>query len=176
MDETRPDHPEQPPRWDDVVNRLDRLDRRPAIAVARSLYRAVEATVSAPHSGRGYPIERRRLAALTVRDALAAYRLAGGDPDHLHRVVVFPVVAGDVVAPLGDRARLARARIELAFRDVDDDNADDHAAHVADVEQRAAALERPGAHQLTPDDFDPGHVSTPGELAAAHDGDFDLPA
>lgn len=133
--------------WDDVVARLDAAEDRSSRRVRRDLARAAS-TVALDGYDHLPPIERRAGAALAVRDALAAYRLAGGTPEHLQRVLAFTTVVGtldDVVGSLGDRARLARARLELALEHVDDDNADEHAAHVADVEQGAARLERPRA-------------------------------
>lgn len=133
-----------PASWDDVVALADRTDHRSSRRVSLDLVGAAAALQAA-----GDPLERRRHAGLAAWDALAVYRLAGGTPDHLARFIALRAAVDrpdDATGPLGDRARLARARVELALRFVVDDDADEHAAHVADVEQRAAALERPRTH------------------------------
>lgn len=138
--------------WDDAVARLDAVEHRPSRRIRRDLVRAAS-TVALDGHDQLHPVERRRRAALALRDALAAYRLAGGTAEHLKVVAGFSRLGGhpdDVVGSVSDRARLARARIELALESFNDDfselNADEHAAHVADVEQRAARLERPAVN------------------------------
>lgn len=129
--------------WDDAVARLDAAEHRPSRRIRRDLLQAARLVALDGHDQLN-PIERRRRAALAARDALAAYRLAGGTPEHLAVVSRLVGAPDDVVGSVDDRARLARARVELALEfELEDDS--EHAAHVADVEQRAARLERPAA-------------------------------
>jgi hypothetical protein len=147
------DNPRPRTSWGDAVTRIDVADYRSARRIHADLRRAAEHLTVADRDCT--PLERRRLAGLALVDALAAYRLAGGTLEHLHCVLGRASAAGqfgDVAGCVGDRARVARARAELALRTVTDDNADEHAAHVADVEQRAAALERPRPVEDVPDD------------------------
>jgi hypothetical protein len=104
---------DQSATWDDAVARLDATDHRPARRIARDL--------ATPRSGRRRPRAHRRLAPSDRRrrcapplvGALAAYRLAGGDPEHLARILAEPgpCVNGDVAGTVGERGRVARARI-----------------------------------------------------------------
>jgi hypothetical protein len=135
--------------WGDAVARIDTDDHRSSRDIRTSLA-AWASLISDNGHDRLNPIERRRRATSALIDALAAYRLAGGTLEHLHRVLGRTNFAGyddDVAGSVGDRARLARARIELALEvagyELSDFDADEHASRVADVEQRAAALERP---------------------------------
>src|SRR4051812_42354269 len=135
--------------WDDVVARIDRTDHRPTRSIDAALARAVDSLARFPvHSD---PRERRRAAGCALREALAVYRLAGGGPAYLDNLarLLERTPPGDAVAgPVGDRARLARARLELhANRAVNTDDEDELAGideRLDDVNARAAALERPG--------------------------------
>lgn len=139
MATTRP-----PATWDAVVDALDAADHRSSRRIHDDAWRAAGNLEDRLRVGCD-PLERRRLAALAARDALAAYRLAGGTPEHLAAAAGLVRVIGcgdDVAGSLGDRARVARRRIDLHHdchrRRIQGDPLDDAA-----VEQRAAALERP---------------------------------
>jgi hypothetical protein len=133
--------------WDDAVARLDATDHRPARRIARELAAAIGAAAAAAEGVDVGPLERRRRAARILVGALAVYRLAAGDPEHLASVLAEPgpCVNGDVAGTVGDRGRIARARImvdlDASRPDVTDEQRASVAAH---LDELAAALERPG--------------------------------
>jgi hypothetical protein len=159
--------------WQDAVLRLDRTDHRSRIRVYRDLARSANAAQQACRNV-APPLEQRRHTALLLRDALAAYRLAGGTPEHLGRVLNLGAVLnldGDVVGSVGDRARIARERIRVDLEPFAPDGIGEHAGRIRDVNDRAATLEQPRATTTTTDaDGDAG--ARPHEQPDA-DGDTD---
>lgn len=138
----------EPPSWGAIVAHVDRTDCRPARDIDAELERAVYR--ASFHSGISDPLVRRRVAGVALLAALAAYRLAGGEPEHLDglgQLAEHVALTGPRVGSVGDRARLARGRIELhrerAAAASDAAAYDDATARIADLERRAAALERP---------------------------------
>lgn len=156
--------------WQDAVLRLDRTDHRSRIRVYRDLARSANAAQQARRDVAPAleQFEQRRHTALLLRDALAAYRLAGGTPEHLGHVLNLGAILafeGDVVGSVGDRARIARERIRVDLEPFGPDGASEHAGRVRDVNDRAAALEQPRATTTTTgaDDDDAGAGARPYE-------------
>lgn len=154
--------------WDDGVNRVARTDHRSARQIGDDLLRAAARLARYPITE--HPRERRRIAGCVLREAIAAYLLAGGDPEHLDGLAELierhqpgPPVRG----PVGARALLARARLELLDERAvsDEEGRVDVDERIEDVDLRAAGLERPGRWPAPGPDA--VMVSTPGELAAA---------
>jgi hypothetical protein len=148
--------------WTDVVNRIDRTDHRSTRQICGDLFRASARLSRYPLNGDAR--EQRRIAGCVLREAIAAYRLAGGDPAHLDSLaeLIERHRPGDPVrAPVGNRARLARARLELLDERAVAGEDSDVDERIEDIELRASALERHGHWPVT----------TPGELAAKVEAD-----
>jgi hypothetical protein len=143
-----------PVSWDDAVARLDATDRRALERITLDLVCAADAVHTI--GGSGHPLERRRLAGLAARHALAAYRLAGGGAEHFRDVMGLGSLIGhpdDVARSVGGRAVIARARVELATRTDIDDRVRARAA--AALDDAAAYAER-----TTPRPVDDQHRTT----------------
>jgi hypothetical protein len=156
------------PSWHDLVaalERAERADHSTALRINNDLRRAA-AILDAAEPGVP-PLERRRIAALALADALAAYRLAGGDREHFAGVVSLRAQihhTDDVAGSVADRATVARQRVDLELRKHKLSRPDAVDVLAGRLDERAAALERPRA-RTAPGDV---HVHSGADLEPAH--------
>jgi hypothetical protein len=152
--------------WDDAVARLDATDHRPARRIARELAAAIGAAAAAAEGVDVAPLERRRRAARILIGALAVYRLAGGDPEHLASVIAEPgpCITADVAGTVGERGSVARARLTREMERPRAGTLEQRADRRAALDDAAAYLERPrppADYVTRPDPVDdPDHAAT----------------
>lgn len=130
--------------WDTAVARLGDIDHRQSrVIIQRACLNA--ASYQRIHRA-AEPLERLRMAAVALRDALALYLLDGGTPDHLAHFVGLLDISSEgprAVGSLTDRAIIGRSLAD-AYRST----VRDHRL-IDDLTAAAAALEYPHKRPAT---------------------------